>query len=140
MKIDDVPQDSENSTYGGARKLIYAVDDEGDFVSVKSTGWAVEAEATHMALQRIRQQCDDSWGRVSRGETAPLEYFMYYRRMDIALLAQTTGLFQWRIRRHFKPEIYRGLGAKLLTRYAQALELEVETLRQLPTRPLHDAV
>jgi hypothetical protein len=138
MKIEEVPQDSENSTYGGGHKVIYAVDDQGDFVSVKSSGWTVEAGATQMALEQIRKQCDESWRRASHGETSALEYFMYYRRMDLALLSQTTGLFQWRIRRHFNPRVYQKLGARLMARYAQALEFDIQTLTQLPQQPLHD--
>lgn len=140
MKEQDVPQDSENSTYGGEKKLIYAINNRGDFVGVKSSGWEAEAAATHMALDLIQQQCEDSWARASLGETAALEYYMCYRRMDLALLAQTTGLFQWRIRRHLRPTIYARLGDRTMTRYAQALELNIDTLKHLPDLPLHDAV
>ncbi|MFA7555567.1 MAG: hypothetical protein WCY88_15095 [Spongiibacteraceae bacterium] len=139
MKITEVPQDSENSTYGGAHKLIYASDEQGNFTGVKSAGWIVEAEATQAELKLIDQQCNDAWQRASHGETSALEYFMYYRRMDVALLAQTTGLFQWRIRRHFKPPVYAKLSDKLLARYSEALGLEMHTLQQLPTQPLHTA-
>ncbi len=55
MKKNDVPQDKEGSTYGGVRKLIYAVDDSGDVVGVKSAGWNVEAQATRSALQLIER-------------------------------------------------------------------------------------
>ncbi len=140
MREAEVPQDSENSCYGGERKLIYAVDDRGDFVGVKSTGWAVEAEATHRALRLIRQLCEDSWSRARHGETSALEYYMCYRRMDLALLSQTTGLFKWRIRHHFKPHIYAGLKDSLLARYAQALEFDVNTLKRLPEQPLHESI
>jgi len=140
MREAEVPQDSENSCYGGERKLIYAMDDLGDFVGVKSTGWTVEAEATHRALELIHRQCEDSWSRAQRGETSALEYYMCYRRMDLALLSQTTGLFKWRIRRHFKPPIYARLKDTLLARYAQALEFEIDTLKQLPEQPLHESV
>lgn len=139
MKTDEVPQDSENSTYGGARKLIYASDEQGNFVGIKSSGWTVEAEATRSALTAIEQHCEDAWQRASNGKTAALEYYMYCRRMDLALLAQTTGLFQWRIRRHFKPKKFQTLSAKLLNRYAEALGLEAESLQHLPEHPLHQA-
>lgn len=137
MKTDDVPQDSNNSTYGDARKLIYATDDKGDFVGVKSAGWEVEAEATRSVLNLIEQQCNDAWQRASNGETAPLEYYMYYRRMDLALLSQISGLFQWRIRRHFKPAIFQTLNDKLMNRYAEALGLDAKNLKHLPQQAPH---
>jgi hypothetical protein len=138
MKKTEVPQDSENSTYGGVRKLIYATNDDGDYEGVKSAGWEVEADATRSALQLIAQQCDDAWQRAQQGLTAPLEYYMYYRRMDLALLSQTTGLFQWRIRRHLKPAVFQRLSAKLLARYSEALGISPEQLQQLPPSPLHE--
>lgn len=139
MKTDEVPQDSENSTYGGARKLIYAVDDNGGVVGVKSSGWDVEAQATQSALTLIQQQCEQAWQRGIKGETSALEYYMYYRRMDVALLAQISGFFQWRIRRHFRPEIFKKLNNKHHGRYAEALGLDISVLNHLPAEPLHDS-
>lgn len=138
MKKDEVPQDAENSTYGGVRKLIYAQDDSGDFVGVKSCGWEVEAMATQSALTLLKQQCDDAWVRAEQGQTSPLEYYMYYRRMDLALLSQTAGLFKWRIRRHFRPEKYKNLSHRVLERYSEALGLDIEQLKTLPESPLHE--
>ena len=60
---------------------------------------------------------------------------MVYRRMDVALLSQTSGIFQWRIRRHFKPSVYSRLPDRLLQRYSEALGLDVATLRLLVERP-----
>ena len=137
MKKNEVPQDGANSTYGGQHKLIYAVDENGDFVGVKSAGWRVEAEATQAALNVIQQHCDNAWLRASGGETAPLEYYMYYRRMDLPLLAQATGFFQWRIRRHFRPRVFQRLSGRLMARYADALGLDPETLGHLPEHAPH---
>lgn len=138
MKKEEVPQDGDNSTYGGEKKLLYAVDDQGDVIGVKSAGWEVESEATQSALQQIALQCDDSWQRVTAGKTAPLEYYMAYRRMDVALLSQTSGIFQWRIRRHFNPARFSRLNHKILNRYAEALGLTIETLQSIPEQPLHE--
>lgn len=138
MRKEEVPQDGDRSTYGGGSKLLYAVDESGDVVGVKSAGWNVESEATRTALALIVRQCDDAWRRAKAGETAPLQYFMTYRRMDIALLSQTSGIFQWRIRRHFKPARFQKLGNRTLSRYAEALGLSIETLKILPEQPLHE--
>ena len=138
MKKEDVPQDAENSTYGGVRKLIYAQDESGHYVGVKSSGWDVEASATQSALTLIHEQCEDALARGRERLTSPLEYYMYYRRMDLALLSQTTGMFKWRIRRHFRPEKYEKLGNKVLGRYSEALGLDIEQLKTLPEKPLHE--
>jgi hypothetical protein len=60
---------------------------------------------------------------------------MVYRRMDLALLSQTSGVFRWRIRRHFRPAIYARLSEKLLQRYAEALGIETRVLKTLERQP-----
>ena len=57
---------------------------------------------------------------------------MWTQRMDLALLAQVTGIWQWRIRRHFRPRIFARLTPEVRQCYAQALGLSVEQLQQLP--------
>jgi hypothetical protein len=80
---------------------------DGAYVTVRSSGWEPEAIATQSALDEIERQKMDAWHRARAGTTSPLEYYMYCRRMDLALLAQTTGFSRWRIRRHFKPAVHR---------------------------------
>ena len=134
MELDAVPQDNSH-TYGGHRKLVYATDACGEYVGVQSTGWEAETIATDSALDLLQQQQAEIWQRAQRGETSALEYYMVYRRMDVALLSQTSGIFQWRIRRHFKPSVYSRLPDRLMQRYSEALGLDVATLRLLVERP-----
>lgn len=134
MKEDEVPQDV-SPNYGGQRKLFYAVDERGDYNGVRSAGWEVETAATQAAIDAVNRQRDDAWARARRGDTAPLEFHMYRRRMDLALLAQTSGVWQWRIRRHFNPRRFARLSPRLLSRYADALGLTIEEIRRLPDNP-----
>src|SRR5690606_1305992 len=108
MKKSEVPQD-QASTYAGQHKLLYAVDERGQYSGVPSSGWEVESAATREAIAAIEQDRRAAWERGKRGESSPLEYHMYSRRMDLALLSQSTGLFQWRIRRHFRPAVFSRL-------------------------------
>jgi hypothetical protein len=57
---------------------------------------------------------------------------MYEKRMDIAILAQSTGLWQWRVRRHLQPAHFAKLSNKLLEKYAEALGMTVDQLKSLP--------
>ena len=134
MTEDDVPQDGIPS-YGGGRKLFYAVARDGAYVAVPSTGWDAEAIATGSALDEIERRRKDAWRRASAGATSPLEYYMHHRRMDVSLLAQTTGFSRWRIRRHFRPAVHARLPDRVLARYGEALGLDLATLRMLVERP-----
>jgi len=134
MDKTQVPQDNSH-TYGGHKKLLYATDEQGEYVGVASSGWEAETIATDSALDCLQQQKIEAWQRAQRSETSALEYYMVYRRMDVALLSQTSGIFQWRIRRHFNPAIYTRLSDKLLSRYSEALGLDISVLKNLVEQP-----
>ena len=134
MDEADVPQDGI-PTYDGRRKLFYAVDADGAYVTVRSSGWEAEAIATASALDEIERLKRDAWRRASAGTTSPLEYYMHCRRMDPALLALTTGFSRWRIRRHFKPAVYARLKDGVLLRYSEALGIDAIRLKTLVEIP-----
>ena len=134
MDLKQVPQDNSH-TYGGHKKLVYATDEQGEYLGVASTGWEVETIATDSALELLQQQQADAWQQAQSGGMSPLAYYMVYRRMDVALLAQTSGFFQWRIRRHFRPSVYVGLSDKILSRYGEALGLDITVLKTLVENP-----
>jgi len=133
MDRRETPQD-ENSTHAGLHKLLYAVDEEGRYTSVRSAGWEVEATATRTALEEIQRQRDDAWDRAQTGRTSPLEVHMLDRRMDLPILAGAAGMWRWRVRRHFHPKRFARLPRRLLDRYAEALGMEIEALLRLPPR------
>jgi hypothetical protein len=134
MKIEDVPQDP-TKTYGGARKLLYAVDERGEYAGVQSAGWEVEAYVNSAAVEALNKLRDEAWTRARAGQASALEYHMYRRRMEPATLAAATRLWPWRVKRHLSAQGFARLSDKLLLRYAQALNLSVQDLRALPERP-----
>ncbi|MBI1358767.1 MAG: hypothetical protein GC155_00615 [Alphaproteobacteria bacterium] len=131
MKKEDVPQDKA-AALGGQRKLLYAVDDKGEYTGVASVGWEPEDYATTTAVKEIDRLRDDALARARKGTTAPLEYHMYARRMEPATLSQTTGWPEWRVRRHFRPGVFAKLPARMIARYVDALGLTAEELHGLP--------
>lgn len=134
MKIDEVPQD-HSSTYGGHRKLLYAVNDSGHYEPARSDGWEAESFATQMALAELdalEQAALQAW---RAGQASPLRCLMYRYRLDEAALGQITGLWQWRIRRHFRPQVYRRLKPVLLARYADAFGLDIAELIRYQQEP-----
>ena len=131
MNQSKVPQHNI-STYANNKKAIYAINENGDYTIVASSGWEVEEEATKQALKEFERLAGLAYDKVSAGQVSPLYFHMYNCRMDLQILSQATGLFKWRIKRHFKPGIFAGLSAGMLKRYADALDLEVKTLCTLP--------
>jgi hypothetical protein len=131
MDLDAVPQEG-NATLGGHRKAVYARDAQGRMVITQSAGWEVEEIVTTQAVDACKQQEDAARERVKAGTASTLEYWMYARRMDLCLLSQTSGIWQWRVKRHLRPDRFATLSPKLLARYAQALGIAPEQLRSLP--------
>ncbi len=131
MDINDVPQEG-NATLGGERKAIYARNEQGQMVTVASRGWEVEEIVTQQAVDALKEQASAALQRARAGLSSPLEYWMYEKRMDIAILAQSTGLWQWRVRRHLQPMQFAKLSGKLLNIYADALGIDVAQLTSLP--------
>lgn len=131
MREDEVPQEG-NAVLEGHRKAVYAVGADGKLRVVESRGWEVEEVVTRQAIEDLERRAEDARRRFRAGETSPLEYHMYRARMDVALLSQVTGLWQWRIRRHFRPKIFAQLSQPLRQRYADALGITKEELWTAP--------
>lgn len=135
MKTDEVPQDN-NRTLGGETKAVYAKDADGRYNPVASSGWQVEEVVTGYALDQFKQAVSAARERCRAGRSAVLEYHMYAARMDVQTLAETTGLAQWRVRRHMRPRVFARLKPALKQRYARALGL---SLAQLDTLPVEES-
>jgi hypothetical protein len=131
MDVNNVPQD-ESSTYASMKKAIYAMDEDGKVKSVASTGWDVEEIATKVALDDIDKSIKEAYEEVKSGVKSPLYYHMYVARMDLLVLAQSTGFFQWKIKRDFKPSVFKKQSDKRLLEYCNALGITLEELKVLP--------
>ena len=129
MLDSEVPQEG-NSTLGGHRKALYARGDDGKLHIVQSAGWEVEEIVTRQAIDDLLRLTEEARQRVVSGQTSPLEYHMYRVRMDVPLLSQASGIWQWRIRRHFRPAVFASLSPALLARYADAMGLSIEQLKK----------
>jgi len=130
MLDSEVPQEG-NATLGGHSKAVYARGADGKLHMVQSAGWEVEEIVTRQAVDDLNRLAEDARQRVLAGQTSALEYHMHKARMDLPMLSQTSGIWQWRIRRHFRPDIFAGLSDALLARYAGVLGVSVEQLKKI---------
>lgn len=131
MKKNEVPQDARPE-YNGERRAVYAVDEEGGYATVASAGWQADGIVNQQAVDEYRRLADDALTRAKAGAASALEFHMYDRRMELPTLAQATGLWQWRVKRHLRPDVFARLSPPLRARYADALGIAVEQLGVLP--------
>jgi hypothetical protein len=133
LDINNVPQDN-SSTYANNKKAIYAKDKDGSVKVVGSSGWEVEEIATKQVLEDLEDSALKAYCEVKKGLKSPLYYYMYAIRMDLQILADSTGFFQWTIKKDFKPEIFAKIKDKRLSVYAEVLGKTNEELKVLEKR------
>jgi hypothetical protein len=134
MKNDEVPQQAAKAFLGHS-KALYATDSDGKLSIVPSAGWEAEEVVLDQAIAEYDEAAAQAHAQAKSGQGSTLAYHMAKRRMDVLLLAQSSGFFQWQVRRHLRPEIFSSLSPSKLQRYAEALGLSVEALRSLPEAP-----
>ncbi len=131
MKKKEVPQDKSNLESANFRELCYAVDEDGKYTTANSSGWEPKTVALNNAIEEINERIEDAKNRVQKGETSPIEYYMELHKMDVGILASYVGLWQWRVKRHFKPAVFKKLNNKTLQKYADVFEISVDKLKKL---------
>lgn len=134
MKRAEVPQQNAKA-FMGHSKILYAVDAQGHYVKAPCNGWEAEEIVLDQAIAEYQRQAADAWRRARQGRASALEYHMYRERMDVVLLAQSTGFGKWRVRRHLRPGAFQTLSANCRQRYAEALGKSPQQLEQLPEQP-----
>ncbi len=132
MKAKEVPQDI--TFYEGEKRACYALNDEGKYVIVPSTGWEHEAVVNGLAVEELAAHLEETRQAVLGGIVSPLCYHMESRQMNPQILGKTAGIAVFRVKRHFRPEIFTRLKPKLLAGYAKALALSVEELKTVPQK------
>lgn len=129
MKKEEVPQDKSNLESANFRELCYAIDENGEYTTANSTGWEPKTVALNNAIDEINERIEDAKKRVLEGKTSPIEYYMELHKMDVGILASYVGLWQWRVKRHFKPSIFKKLKTNSLQKYAEVFEISVDELK-----------
>ena len=130
MDSRDVPQDGI-STFAGQKKAVYACGDDGDYQLVATSGWEVEEIVTRQVLDVLEEQRRQALIAYKKGEVSPLPYHMYDKKMDIPTLARESGFWQWRVRRHFRPDVFNKLPHKILTVYAEVFGISLTHLQNI---------
>ncbi|MDP2852755.1 MAG: hypothetical protein Q8O28_00760 [Smithellaceae bacterium] len=132
MKVNEVPQDI--TYYEGVKRACFALNDEGKYVVVASIGWDDEAVVNGLAVDDLAATLEDTRKAVLAGVKSPLCYHMERRQMNPEILAKTAGIATFRVKRHFRPEIFAKLKLSVLDRYAQALAITKQELMTVPQK------
>ena len=129
MRETEVPQ--EKGALRDLKEVYYVTDDEGNYTTLSSSGWEVKSTALEASLSRLQEQIDEAKADVLAGRKSPIVYYMLLNRMDWAVLADAMHRWQWVIKRHAKPSVFKKLSSKTLQKYAEVFDITVEELYEL---------
>jgi hypothetical protein len=132
MKVNEVPQDI--TYYEGERRACYALNDEGRYVIVTSSGWSAEEIVNGLAVAELAASLEEIRKGVLKGLKSPLLYHMERRQMTPEILAKTAGIACFRVKRHFRPDVFVKLKSSVLDRYAKALAVTGQELISVPQK------
>jgi len=129
MKKNEVPQDDSPLKRKNINEMVYAVDDDGKFVSVQSTGWEAKTVVQHENLEVLDQRIQQALNDVKAGNVSPIVYFMELNRMDWQTLAAYVGKWTFFVKRHGKPNVFKSLNTKTLQKYADVFGISLTDLQ-----------
>lgn len=133
MKKHEVPQDNENMNKG-TKEIQYAIDENGKYIKVKSTGWEIKNDILRDAWNQVDKQTQTAAQLIISGKKSPLYFYMIKNQMDYKLLAEYAESFSFIIKRHCKPRIFNKLNQKQLKRYAEIFDISVIELKNIPKK------
>ncbi len=128
MKKEEVPQDP-SALDKFTKEVCYALDEKGEYTTTLSRGWQVKADALGITWQDVEANVNEARLKIKNGELSPIAYFMEVHMMDISILSAYTGFWQWTIKRHLRPQVFKKLSDKKLEKYAEAFQIKLEELK-----------
>ena len=131
MKKSEVPQDKSNLESVNLRELCYAVDENGEYTTEHTTGWDPKTIALNNAMDDIKERVAIAKKKVLANETSPIEYYMELHKMDVSVLASYMGIWKWRVKKNFKPSVFKRLSSRTLQKYADTFDISVEELKHI---------
>lgn len=110
-------------------ELVYVTDENDNYTTGKSSGWDAKKLALDESLELINERIQQAKDDVANNIVSPIIYFMELNKMDFGVLSSYVGMWQWTIKRHMKPNIFKKLKDSTLKKYADSFGITVEELK-----------
>jgi hypothetical protein len=129
MKKQDLPQDESNLKSANMTEVVYVTDENDNYTTANSIGWEAKKLALEESMDLINERIEEARKNVADQIASPIIYFMELNKMDPGVLSAYVGIWQWRIKRHTKPRIFKTLSDTVLKKYADAFGITVKELK-----------
>lgn len=130
MHKKDVPQDG--GVIDPMQIPIYALDDDGQFVTIPSVGWEVSNSCGIQAAEEVRFRIKSGMEAVKRGRLSPLGVHMIAHELTPAQLSKVSGVGWLKVRLHLRPWFFNRMSAADAKLYEEALGIAPSKLRDFP--------
>ncbi len=129
MKKQDIPQDESNLQSANMTEMLYVTDENNNYTTAQSIGWEAKKAALDESMQLINERIEEAKQNVANNIVSPIIYFMELNKMDLQVLAAYVGKWQWTVKRHAKPQIFKKLSDSTLKKYADTFGISIEELK-----------
>lgn len=129
MKKQDIPQDESNLQSANMTEMLYVTDENNNYTTAQSIGWEAKKAALDESMELIYERIEEARQNVVKNIVSPIIYFMELNKMDLQVLAAYVDKWQWTVKRHAKPNIFKKLSDSTLKKYADAFGISVDELK-----------
>jgi len=129
VKKQDLPQDESNLQSANMTEVLYVTDENDNYTTANSIGWDAKKAALEESMELINERIEEAKQNVANNLVSPIVYFMELNKMDMQVLAAYVNMWQWTVKRHAKPKIFKKLSDSTLKKYADAFEISVDELK-----------
>jgi len=129
MKKQDIPQDESNLQSANMTEMLYVTDENNNYTTAQSIGWEAKKAALDESMELIYERIEEAKKNVANNIVSPIIYFMELNKMDLQVLAAYVGKWQWTVKRHAKPQIFKKLSDSTLKKYADTFGISIEELK-----------
>nr|WP_257621410.1 hypothetical protein [Chryseobacterium sp. NKUCC03_KSP] len=110
-------------------EVLYVTDENDNYTTANSIGWDAKKAALEESMELINERIEEAKQNVANNLVSPIVYFMELNKMDVQVLAAYVNMWQWTVKRHAKPKIFKKLSDPTLKKYADAFGISVEELK-----------
>ena len=129
MKKQDIPQYESNLQSANMTEMLYVTDENNNYTTANSIGWDAKKAALDESMALINERIEEAKQNVANQIVSPIIYFMEFNKMDLQVLAAYVGMWQWTVKRHAKPKIYKKLSDSTLKKYADTFGISADELK-----------
>ena len=121
--------DGDGRREANSKRIKYTVDEKGNLIETyeETSEYSVIVAGTVEGVYNDR--AEKARERVRRNLASPIEYFMYRSQLEPDTLMALTGFSRRELKKHMRPDVFEALDEEVLQRYAGALLVDVDTMK-----------